>query len=168
MASAGNIVKVGPWGDINGGVNPWSFVPASGSKITGIIVTSTDKCIYALTFIYKTADRISHVSQKFGAQSGGGTDKKVTFAEGEYITGISGTVGVYNGYKVITSLTFHGSKKDYGPYGSKSGGTAFSLPVRLGDFVGFYGNYGAYLDNLGVYLSPPSFLNTSFLSKARS
>ncbi|XP_071741133.1 uncharacterized mitochondrial protein AtMg00810-like [Rutidosis leptorrhynchoides] len=87
----------------------------------------------------------------------------VTFAEGEYITGISGTVGVYNGYMVITPLTFHGSKKDYGPYVSKSGGTAFSLPMSLGNFVGFYGNYGGYLDNLGVYLSPPSCL-----SKARS
>ncbi|XP_071703463.1 protein GOS9-like [Rutidosis leptorrhynchoides] len=151
MAS-GNVVKVGTWGG-NGGTNPWSFAPP-GSRITKITVTSTRDCVYALTFTYVDSDQIRHVSQKFGGQAGGGTDETLTFADGEYIVGISGSVGVHYGYTVITSLTFHGSKNNYGPYGAKSRGTPFSLPVSLGDFVGFYGKYGDFLDSLGVILSP--------------
>lgn len=76
-----------------------------------------------------------------------------TFADDENLIGISGTVGVYAGYTVITSLSFLTNKKKYGPYGTTQG-TSFSLPVAKGSFGGFSGNYGDYLDSFSVILHP--------------
>ena len=81
---------------------------------------------------------------------------QVTFVDDEHLIGITGNVGVYEGYTVIRSMSFHTNKKNYGPYGTNQG-TSFSLPVAKGSFGGFSGNYGAYIDSFSVILQSSSF-----------
>lgn len=78
---------------------------------------------------------------------------QITFADDENLIGISGTVGIYAGCTVITSLSFLTNKTHHGPYGTNQG-TNFSLPVTKGQFGGFSGNYGSYLDSFGAILRP--------------
>ena len=72
---------------------------------------------------------------------------------GEHLTEISGTVDQYQGLTVITSLSFKVGRRVNGPYG-RATGTTFSLPVVKGKITGFFGNYGDYLDSLGVLIRP--------------
>jgi len=54
---------------------------------------------------------------------------------------------------VINSLCFITNAKNYGPFGSKDGGTPFSFVMKEGGAIeGFQGRCGAYLDAIGVYL----------------
>ena len=62
-------------------------------------------------------------------------------------------MGSYDGITLIRSLSFKVGTNNKGPYGILSG-TPFTLPVTSGDVSGFFGKYGAYLDSLGVILSP--------------
>nr|KAJ0186273.1 hypothetical protein LSAT_V11C900473400 [Lactuca sativa] len=77
----------------------------------------------------------------------------ITFADGEFLIGISGRVGFINNLTVITSLSFETNKYTYGPYGTNPG-TDFSFGVTNGKFSGFYGRCGLYVDSLGVILQP--------------
>ena len=72
---------------------------------------------------------------------------------GEHLTEISGTFDNYQGVTVITSLSFKVGRRVNGPYG-RATGTKFSLPVVKGKITGFFGNYGDYLDSLGVLIGP--------------
>ena len=72
---------------------------------------------------------------------------------GEHLTEISGTFDNYQGVTVITSLSFKVGRRVNGPYG-RATGTKFSLPVVRGKITGFFGNYGDYLDSLGVLIAP--------------
>ena len=77
---------------------------------------------------------------------------QITFVDGESIIGISGTVGTYEGNNVITTISFLTNKKSYGPYGANEAAN-FSLPVTRGQYVGFSGNYGDFLECIGVILN---------------
>ncbi|XP_073108273.1 mannose/glucose-specific lectin isoform X2 [Elaeis guineensis] len=68
---------------------------------------------------------------------------------------ISGYYGNYHGIIVIRSLTFETTTGTYGPYGQEEG-TAFSLPLKAGKVVGFFGHAGQWLDALGFYLKHAS------------
>lgn len=76
-----------------------------------------------------------------------------SLSEGENLIGISGTFGKVSNNIVITSLSFKTDIKSYGPFGTKDGET-FAVPVTKGRIVGFYGKHGAFLDSIGVILSP--------------
>jgi len=70
----------------------------------------------------------------------------------EVLTHVSGTCGslMYMGPAVIRSLTFHTTKKLYGPFGDAHG-TRFTTNLREGKVVGFHGRSGLFLDSLGVH-----------------
>lgn len=92
----------------------------------------------------------------------------------EYITQISGTVANYsynNGIRCITSITFHTNRNPngYGPYGlgrkeGEYGAThvsLFSTPlIPSNAIVGFHGGANQYLESIGIFASPVSFILT--------
>nr|CAD1841739.1 unnamed protein product [Ananas comosus var. bracteatus] len=67
-----------------------------------------------------------------------------------YITGYFGTM-MYMGPAVIKSLTFHTTKRVYGPYGDEQG-TFFSSCLTEGKIVGFHGRKGWFIDSIGVHV----------------
>ncbi|KAL4580715.1 hypothetical protein LXL04_016917 [Taraxacum kok-saghyz] len=95
----------------------------------------------------------TYVALYIGINLGCKLTDKDTFADDESLIGISGTVAVFGGNTVITSLSFITNKMTHGPYGTIRG-TSFSLTVTKGRFSGFHGNYGDYLDSFGVILHP--------------
>lgn len=70
----------------------------------------------------------------------------------EVLTHISGYYGslMYMGPAVIRSLTFHTTKRSYGPFGDEYG-TYFTTKLREGKVVGIHGRSGLFLDSLGVH-----------------
>lgn len=70
----------------------------------------------------------------------------------EVFTHISGYYGslMYMGPAVIRSLTFHTTKRPYGPFGDEYG-TYFTTKLREGKVVGIHGRSGLFLDSLGVH-----------------
>ncbi|CAI9281958.1 unnamed protein product [Lactuca saligna] len=147
-----NEIRVGPWGG-NGGVKPWTFIP--NGRIFQICINASG-CVDSIRFTYIDHQGVQKHSERYGGD--GGSSHMVTFVNDEHIVGITGTVGVYDGYTVITSMSFITNKNNYGPYGTNQG-TSFSLPVSKGSFCGFSGNYGAYIDSFSVILQSSSFGN---------
>ncbi|CAH1439453.1 unnamed protein product [Lactuca virosa] len=147
----GNGVHVAPWGG-KGGVNPWTFIPSG--RICEICISASG-CVDSIRFTYKDRDNVKHLSETYGGDDGSPHTVylQFTFADDENLIEISGTVRVYGGYTVITSLSFLTNKKKYGPYGTTQG-TSFSLPVAKGSFGGFSRNYEDYLDSFSVILYP--------------
>ncbi|KAJ0786532.1 putative jacalin-like lectin domain-containing protein [Helianthus annuus] len=78
---------------------------------------------------------------------------QIDIADDEEIIEINGKVATFENLNLVTQLTFVTNKQTYGPYGT-NGGTDFSCPIAKGKVVGFFGRYGAYLDAIGVVLSP--------------
>jgi hypothetical protein len=58
---------------------------------------------------------------------------------------------MYMGPAVIRSLTFHTTKRKYGPFGEEQG-TYFTTKVKEGKIVGIHGRKGLFLDALGVHV----------------
>nr|KAJ0210460.1 hypothetical protein LSAT_V11C400207350 [Lactuca sativa] len=145
-----NRIHVGPWGG-NGGVKPWTFIP--NGRISQIHISASG-CVDSIRFTYIDHQGVQKHSERYGGD--GGSAHMVTFVDDEHLIGITGNVGVYEGYTVIRSMSFHTNKKNYGPYGTNQG-TSFSLPVAKGSFGGFSGNYGAYIDSFSVILQSSSF-----------
>ncbi|KAF8094164.1 hypothetical protein N665_0368s0003 [Sinapis alba] len=72
----------------------------------------------------------------------------------EYITALSVYMETLITQNVVTSLTFTTNKKNYGPYGNKSGFQIF-VPEDPGkQIVGFHGISGNVLNILGGYYAP--------------
>ncbi|XP_018487550.2 jacalin-related lectin 34-like [Raphanus sativus] len=72
----------------------------------------------------------------------------------EYITAYSAYVEKLATQNVVTSLTFTTNKKNYGPYGNKSGFEIF-VPEETGkQIAGFHGISGNVLNTLGGYYAP--------------
>ncbi|KAL4579580.1 hypothetical protein LXL04_015733 [Taraxacum kok-saghyz] len=135
-------VEVGPWGG-KGGYNPFSHRPEG--RISEIRLR-TGGCVDSIRITRTDASRTKHHSETYGGD--GGSAHTITFADDEYLIGISGTVGTYVGITVITSLSFQTNKKTTEHYGTNQG-TSFSLPISKGHIVGFTGNYGDFLDSFG-------------------
>ncbi|GJW23316.1 GOS9-like protein [Tanacetum coccineum] len=133
---------------------PWIFQLHDGWKLTKITVYYTEKdCIYSpIVFTYLDDHNIKQEKQVGGNPPTNALAGQVIIEDGEKITEISGTVGSYTDFKVITSLCFKVGTNKYGPYGPQNG-TSFIRPVS-GEVTGFYGTIGAFLDSLGVTISP--------------
>lgn len=74
----------------------------------------------------------------------------------EVVTCISGYYGPTSkkeegGSRVIKSVTFHSSRRKYGPYGEEVG-TYFASGTTEGKVVGFHGRSSMYLDAIGVHM----------------
>ncbi|KAL4579581.1 hypothetical protein LXL04_015734 [Taraxacum kok-saghyz] len=144
-SSASGDIEVGPWGG-KGGYNPFSHRPEG--RISEIRLR-TGGCVDSIRITRTDASRTKHHSETYGGD--GGSAHTITFADDEYLIGISGTVGTYVGITVITSLAFQTNKKTTEHYGTFQG-TSFSLSISKGHIVGFTGNYGDFLDSFGLIL----------------
>lgn len=71
----------------------------------------------------------------------------------EVLTHISGYYGsmMYMGPSAIRSLTFHTTKRVYGPFGDEHG-SYFTTKLKEGKVVGIHGRKGFFLDALGVHV----------------
>ena len=150
----------------------WVYKPETAIK--QITITHGDVID---SLIFKCQD--GHQSPKFGGEGGDATDLVEINTPVEYLTAISGTVGIFSGLEVIKSLQFHTNMSSYGPFG-RGGGSPFSMPSDGSDcdcdcsLVGFHGRSGLYLDAIGAYARPPSLpvipkpvkFNMSLLSDA--
>nr|GEX70407.1 hypothetical protein [Tanacetum cinerariifolium] len=108
-----------------------------------------------MIFAYLDKNNMEQFSPKYGGDADSDNNAKtnrIIILEWEKIAGISGTVGPYGGFIVITSLFIIVGTNVY-PHGTPRG-TPFSLPLTLGEVSGFFGTYGACLYSLGVKLSP--------------
>ncbi|KAI3514823.1 hypothetical protein L1887_13556 [Cichorium endivia] len=156
-ASSKKIAQVGTWGTKSPGgpQNKWSFQLKGKHHLKKITIDHGD-LIYSLMFttVFKGVEK---TSDKAGGWNGGDIVSEVTFAPGEEIIAISGTVGTsrgtYAGYTIISSLTFITNKQAHGPFGNARG-TPFNVPWDKESFAGFYGLAGYYIDSIGVYLKP--------------
>ena len=59
---------------------------------------------------------------------------------------------MYKGPIVIKSLTFHTTRRKYGPYGDEQG-TYFTTKDKEGKVVGIHGRKGLFLDAIGVHVA---------------
>ncbi|KAM0055778.1 putative jacalin-like lectin domain-containing protein [Helianthus debilis subsp. tardiflorus] len=153
MAVPKKHVQVGPWGGTGGS---YSFEFKPDAKITNIYIKTGGQggCIDSIRFGYFPAGSSQESqSPKYGGEGGHNSETMYIEADEELVE-LSGTIGSYNNYTVITSLCFRTNRKSCS-FGSESG-TKFSLPVKITDtkFVGFHGTYGGYLDSIGAILEP--------------
>ncbi|CAH1446306.1 unnamed protein product [Lactuca virosa] len=149
MATSATYVWGTPWGG-KGGENAWQFIIPDGGSLARFTISSGD-VVNSIRFSYKDQYGFTLTSEHFGGD--GGSSNTITFADDEFLIGISGRVGSINNLTVITSLSFETNNYTYGPYGTNPG-TDFSFGVANGKFSGFYGRCGHYVDSLGVILQP--------------
>ncbi|RDX60745.1 Pentatricopeptide repeat-containing protein, partial [Mucuna pruriens] len=143
----GSVVTYGPWGGIGG------YVFDDGTY-TGIrqINLSRNVGIVWIRVLYDY-DGEAIWGSKQGGTGGFKNDKIVFDFPYEALTYISGYYGpwMHMGPAVIRSLTFHTTKRKYGPYGDEQG-TYFTTKVKEGKIVGIHGRKGLFLDAFGVHV----------------
>ncbi|XP_047981668.1 jacalin-related lectin 3 [Salvia hispanica] len=138
----------GPWGGEGG--KPWDDGVFTGIK--QIILTITD----AICCVEIEYDRNGQSvwSVKHGGTNGQTANRVKLDYPNEVLTCISGYYGSIKseqGSKVIRSLTFHTSRKKYGPFGEETG-TYFTSGTTEGKVVGFHGKSSTHLDAIGVHM----------------
>ncbi|XP_057766040.1 jacalin-related lectin 3 [Salvia miltiorrhiza] len=141
----------GPWGGEGG--KPWDDGVFTGIK--QIILTITDAIICSIEIEYdRNAQSVWSV--KHGGDGGQTANRVKLDCPNEVLTCVSGYYGEMKkeqlqGSKVIQSLTFHTSRRKYGPFGEESG-TYFASGTTEGKVVGFHGRSSTYLDAIGVHM----------------
>ncbi|KAF6142222.1 hypothetical protein GIB67_023409 [Kingdonia uniflora] len=140
-------MSYGPWGG-NGGT---AFDDGVYTGVRQLNLTRTSG-IVSMKVLYDRDGR-SIWGYKNGGTGAVKSDKIVFDFPFEVLTHITGYMGslMYMGPKVIKSLTFHTTKKTYGPYGDEQG-IPFSSNLREGRIVGFFGRNGWYIDCIGVHV----------------
>ncbi|KAJ4962383.1 hypothetical protein NE237_022322 [Protea cynaroides] len=140
-------VSYGPWGGSGGTI----FDDGTYTGIRHVYLTRN----VGITSIKVLYDR--NGQSIWGNKNGGSgsikTDKIYFDYPYEVLTHISGYYGpaMILGPTVIQSLTFHTTKKKYGPFGDEQG-TFFSSNLKEGMVVGFHGRKGWFLDGIGVHV----------------
>ncbi|KAK2386738.1 Mannose-binding lectin superfamily protein [Trifolium repens] len=141
------VVTYGPWGG-NGG-----YVFDDG-PYTGIrqIDLSRNVGIVWIRVLYDL-DGEAVWGHKHGGAGGFKHEKMIFDFPNEVLTHISGYYGslMYMGPSTIRSLTFHTTKRTYGPFGDEYG-TYFTTKLKEGKVVGILGRKGLFLDALGVHV----------------
>lgn len=145
----GDFAKFGPWGGDGGQPQDIGTLPCRLDRIkisSGLIIDSIE-------FSYAGPDSQYRTAGPWGGH--GGDNSSFQLAGSEFLTGVSGSIGTFNGHaNVITSLTFVTNARSYGPFG-RGRGTSFHIPVQgNGCIVGFFGRSGRYLNAIGVYTAP--------------
>ncbi|KAL5999504.1 hypothetical protein ACLOJK_037789 [Asimina triloba] len=143
----GGPVSYGPWGGSGG-------VIFDDGVYTGIRRIDITRNI-GITSIKVVYDRNGQAiwGSKNGGSGGIKTDKIVFDYPYEILTHISGYYGttLIMGPTAVKSLTFHTTKRKYGPFGDEQG-TFFSTNLKEGMIVGFHGRCGWYIDSIGVHV----------------
>ncbi|KAG6530541.1 horcolin-like [Zingiber officinale] len=140
-------IKIGAWG----GSGEQRFdIGGSAFQITrvrlhaGIVVDSLE--------VSYVDDRNKVATSRAGGS--GGKFHEFELRAGEYINSMVGSVREYNGETCITQLEFRTNLgKQHGPFGA-AGSNRFTVPVKDGRIVGFFGRYTKYVNKIGVYLAP--------------
>ncbi|XP_055807910.1 jacalin-related lectin 3 [Solanum dulcamara] len=139
----------GPWGGEGG--KPWDDGVFTGIK--QIILTQSSEAISCIEIEYDRNGQ-SVWSVRHGANAGKFTNRVKLEYPHEVLTCITGFYGPISkdmGLKVIKSLTFHTTRRKFGPFGEELG-TYFTSSTTEGKVVGFHGRSGMYLDAIGVHM----------------
>ncbi|PHT63396.1 Jacalin-related lectin 3, partial [Capsicum annuum] len=139
----------GPWGGEGG--KPWDDGVFTGIK--QVILTQSSEAICCIEIEYDRNGQ-SVWSVKHGANAGKLTNRVKLEYPHEVLTCITGFYGPISkemGLKVIKSLTFHTTRRKFGPFGEELG-TYFTSSTTQGKVVGFHGRSGMYLDAIGVHM----------------
>ncbi|XP_043713347.1 jacalin-related lectin 3 [Telopea speciosissima] len=140
-------IPYGPWGGSGGTI----FDDGTFTGIRQVYLTRNA----GITSIRVLYDRNGQAiwGSKNGGSGGIRTDKIIFDYPYEVLTHISGYFGpaMIMGPNVIKSLTFHTTKKKYGPFGDEQG-TFFSSNLKEGMVVGFHGRKGWFIDGIGVHV----------------
>ncbi|KAK7333222.1 hypothetical protein VNO80_29987 [Phaseolus coccineus] len=141
------VVTYGPWGGTGGYV--FDDGPYTGVRQIDL---SRNVGIVWIRILYDL-DGDAVWGYKHGGTGGFKHEKIIFDFPYEVLTHVSGYYGslMYMGPAVIRSLTFHTTKKSYGPFGDEHGTSYFTTKLREGKVVGFHGRSGLFLDSLGVH-----------------
>lgn len=146
-AKVGGVVTCGPWGGVGG----YAFDDGTYKGIRQINLSRNVGIVWIRVMYDHDGDAIWGCKQ--GGTGGYKSDKIVFDFPYEVLTYISGYHGplMYMGPAVIRSLTFHTTKRKYGPFGEEQG-TYFTTKVKEGKIVGIHGRKGLFLDAFGVHV----------------
>ncbi|KAG5588222.1 hypothetical protein H5410_048656 [Solanum commersonii] len=146
------VIGVERWG--GSGARHWNYRPKGVVKQ---IVVKHGSIIDSIMFKSIEENGVMESSETFGGPGGGLTTEINIDSPSEYLTGVSGTYGLYDSYLIIKSIKFHTNLSDHGPMGSViNTDTNFSFIMQGGVVVGFHGSSGAFLDAIGLYVIPTS------------
>ncbi|XP_058193158.1 uncharacterized protein LOC131310256 [Rhododendron vialii] len=148
------LISLGPWGGKDG--VDWTY------KLDGPIMQINicyGEAINSILFRSRSCDGfVIRSSEKIGGP-GGDTTKIETFCidtSVEQLSSITLEYKDYYGQLVITSLYFETNiGKKLGPFGSGSGASSVSIPIKGGLIAGFFGRgvTGTYLTAIGIYVA---------------
>ncbi|KAK3220559.1 hypothetical protein Dsin_014529 [Dipteronia sinensis] len=168
MGSTHNLDRTPIKGELWGGQGgrDWDYRPENG--IVEITIQYGD-AVDSLNFTHAIENSTDNSSEKFGGR-GGKLQQTITIDwPNEYLTKISGTIGIFNKDEVIGSLSFTTSRnKKYGPFGSTNDCKSFELVSEKNRaIVGFFGRQGNFIDAIGVYYKdPPAPIETTKVNTA--
>ncbi len=128
-----------------GGGNYFSDDLTLSTRLAGFIINH-GLYIDGIQGIYQRCNGKLYAGAWNGGQ--GGTQERVDFAAGEYITNITGRAGQY-----VDQITIQTNIATYGPYGA-TGGSPWSIPND--NIGGFYGHAGQYVDSIGFFYPCPA------------
>ncbi|XP_043709001.1 jacalin-related lectin 3-like, partial [Telopea speciosissima] len=146
-------VKCGPWGGDAG----MTFDDGVYTGVREVHIVRNGGIVYIKACYDRNGQAI------WGNRNGGKTglrlDKVVFDYPSEILTHISGYYGstIFMGPTVVKSLTFHTTKRKYGPFGDEQG-ISFSSGSKQGKIVGFHGSKGWFVDSIGVHVLEGNFL----------
>ncbi|XP_062201797.1 mannose/glucose-specific lectin-like [Phragmites australis] len=149
------ISRIGPWGGQSGWRRDMD-IKVVPQRLNSITIRSGDVVI-ALAFSYSDDYGKPHHAGIWGSYgpSLGGTFDTIQLGPSEFLTEISGTVGLCTKYhcNVVTSLKFITSARTYGPFGEGKGIPFHSPVLGNASIVGFFAHATGYVDAIGVYLN---------------
>ncbi|XP_058194747.1 mannose/glucose-specific lectin-like [Rhododendron vialii] len=112
------------------------------------------EAIDSIIFQSKSGDGVGR-SVKIGGTGGQTTKTFCIDSSIEQLSSISLTYEEFYGEVTIISLCFETNVgNNYGPFGSRSGASSESIPVKGGVFAGFHGRVGTYLTAFGILQAP--------------
>ncbi|XP_058193160.1 uncharacterized protein LOC131310257 [Rhododendron vialii] len=148
------LISLGPWGGKDG--VDWTYKP--NGPIMQISICYGE-AINSILFRSRSCDGfVIGSSEKIGGP-GGDTTKTEMFcidSSVEQLSSITLEYKDYYGQLVITSLCFETNiGKKHGPFGSGSGASSVSIPIKGGLIAGFFGRgvTGTYLTAIGIYVA---------------
>ncbi|KAI5435160.1 jacalin-related lectin 3 isoform X1 [Lathyrus oleraceus] len=146
-AKVDGVCAYGPWGGIGGS----AFDDGTYKGIRQINLSRNVGIVWIRVLYDHDGDAIWGCKQ--GGTGGYKSEKIVLDFPYEVLTHISGYYGplMYMGPAVVRSLTFHTTKRKYGPFGDEQG-TYFTTKAKEGKIVGIHGRKGLFLDAFGVHV----------------